>query len=59
VISVAEKRLLAKPLRIEVCKMELTLPTWNMGYLTYPNVQEYLKHKDIVMIPVASFEQHS
>jgi creatinine amidohydrolase len=39
--------------------MALDLPTWNMGYLCYPDVQEYLKHKDIVMVPVASLEQHS
>ena len=39
--------------------MKLDLPTWNMGYLTYPDIQEYLKHKDIVMVPVASMEQHS
>jgi creatinine amidohydrolase len=39
--------------------MDLNFPTWNMGYLTYPDVQEYLKYKDIVMVPVASFEQHS
>lgn len=39
--------------------MELNLPTWNMGHLSYPDIQEYLKHKDIVMVPVASMEQHS
>lgn len=39
--------------------MALDFPTWNMGYLCYPDVQEYLKHKDIVMVPVASMEQHS
>lgn len=39
--------------------MALDFSTWNMGYLTYPDVQEYLKHKDIVMVPVASMEQHS
>jgi len=39
--------------------MALDFPTWNMGYLCYPDVQEYLKHKDIVMVPVASLEQHS
>ena len=32
--------------------MALNFPTWNMGYLTYPDVQEYLKQKDIVMVPV-------
>jgi creatinine amidohydrolase len=40
-------------------EMELQFPTWNMGHLAYPDVQEYLKHKDIVMVPVASMEQHS
>jgi creatinine amidohydrolase len=39
--------------------MTLHLSTYNMGYLTYPDIQEYLKHKDIVMVPVGSFEQHS
>lgn len=39
--------------------MALDFPTWNMGYLCYPDIQEYLKHKDIVMVPVASLEQHS
>jgi creatinine amidohydrolase len=39
--------------------MKIDLPTYNMGYLTYPDIQEYLKHKDIVMVPVGSFEQHS
>lgn len=39
--------------------MTLALPTYNMGHLAYPDIQEYLKHKDIVMVPVASLEQHS
>jgi len=39
--------------------MALDFPTWNMGHLCYPDVQEYLKHKDIVLVPVASMEQHS
>ncbi len=39
--------------------MPIQPQTWNMGLLTYPDIQEYLKHKDIVMVPVASFEQHS
>jgi creatinine amidohydrolase len=39
--------------------MALNFPTWNMGHLCYPDIQEYLKHKDIVMVPVASLEQHS
>ena len=39
--------------------MEFSFSTWDMGHLAYPDVQEYLKHKDIVMVPVASMEQHS
>lgn len=39
--------------------MALNFPTWNMGHLCYPDIQEYLKEKDIVMVPVASLEQHS
>ncbi len=39
--------------------MSIQLPTYNMGYLCYPDIQEYLKEKDIVMVPVASLEQHS
>ncbi len=31
----------------------------NIGYLCYPDLQEYLKKKDIIMVPVASLEQHS
>lgn len=32
---------------------------WDIGYLCYPDLQEYLKKKDIIMVPVASLEQHS
>ncbi len=39
--------------------MSLNFTTFNMGYLTYPDIQEYLRHKDIILVPVASFEQHS
>ena len=39
--------------------MSVELPTYNMGHLAYPDIQEYLKTKDIVMVPVASLEQHS
>jgi hypothetical protein len=39
--------------------MESKFLTWNMGCRTYSDVREYLKPKDIVMVPVASFEQHS
>jgi len=33
-------------------------PSYNMADLGYPDIQEYLKEKDIVLIPVASTEQH-
>ena len=32
---------------------------WDIGYLCYPDLQEYLKVKDIIMVHVASLEQHS
>ena len=32
---------------------------YNMGNLAYPDIQDYLKKKDIVMVPIASLEQHS
>jgi len=32
---------------------------YNMGNLSYPDIQDYLKKKDIVMVPIASLEQHS
>lgn len=32
---------------------------YDIGYLCYPDLQEYLKVKDIIMVPVASLEQHS
>jgi creatinine amidohydrolase len=32
---------------------------YNIGNLTYVDIQEYLKKKDIIMVPVASLEQHS
>ncbi len=32
---------------------------YNIGNLTYLDIQEYLKKKDIIMVPVASLEQHS
>ena len=32
---------------------------YNMGNLAYTDIQEYLKKKDIVMVPIASLEQHS
>lgn len=39
--------------------MALDFSTWNMGHLCYPDIQAYLKQKDIVMVPVASLEQHA
>lgn len=32
--------------------------SWDLGNLTYVDVQEYLKEKDIILVPMASFEQH-
>jgi creatinine amidohydrolase len=32
---------------------------WNIGNLTYPDIQKYLQLKDIIMVPFASLEQHS
>lgn len=32
--------------------------SWDIGDLTYVDVQEYLKVKDTVLVPMASFEQH-
>ena len=32
--------------------------SWNLAYLTYVDIQEYLKTKDTVLIPIASTEQH-
>ena len=39
--------------------MTLDFSTWNMGHLCYPDIQADLNQKDIVMVPVASLEQHS
>jgi creatinine amidohydrolase len=36
----------------------LNLLSYNIADLAYPDIQEYLRHKDIVLIPVASTEQH-
>jgi creatinine amidohydrolase len=33
-------------------------PSYNIADLAYPDIQEYLKEKDIILIPVASTEQH-
>lgn len=32
--------------------------SWNLAYLTYVDIREYLKTKDTVLIPMASTEQH-
>jgi creatinine amidohydrolase len=32
--------------------------SWDLGNLTYVDVQEYLKVKDAILVPMASFEQH-
>jgi creatinine amidohydrolase len=32
--------------------------SWDIGDLSYVDVQEYLKVKDTVLVPMASFEQH-
>jgi creatinine amidohydrolase len=32
--------------------------SWDLGDLTFIDIQEYLKVKDVVLVPVASLEQH-
>ncbi len=32
--------------------------SWDLGNLSFADVQEYLKVKDLILIPMASFEQH-
>jgi creatinine amidohydrolase len=32
--------------------------SWDLGDLTYVDVQEYLNRKDVILVPMASFEQH-
>jgi creatinine amidohydrolase len=34
------------------------LPTYNLGELSPVDIREYLQEKDVVMIPIASLEQH-
>lgn len=34
------------------------LPSYNIAELAYPDIQEYLQHKDIILVPMASMEQH-
>jgi creatinine amidohydrolase len=32
--------------------------SWDLGNISYTDVQEYLRVKDIILVPMASFEQH-
>jgi creatinine amidohydrolase len=32
--------------------------SWDLGDLTFIDIQEYLKVKDVVLVPMASLEQH-
>lgn len=32
--------------------------SWNLGDLSYVDIKEYLKHKDCILVPMASLEQH-
>lgn len=32
--------------------------SWDLGNISYADVQEYLKTKDTILVPIASFEQH-
>ncbi len=32
--------------------------SWNHAYLSYVDIQEYLKAKDVILVPMASTEQH-
>lgn len=32
--------------------------SWNLAELSYVEVREYLKVKDLILVPIASFEQH-
>ena len=32
--------------------------SWDLGDLTMTDVKEYLEHKDVILVPVASLEQH-
>src|SRR3954447_18030352 len=36
----------------------MELPTYNLGELAPVDIAAYLEHKDVVMIPIASLEQH-
>lgn len=37
---------------------DVNLPSYNIAELAPPDIQYYLRHKDIIMIPIASMEQH-
>lgn len=39
-------------------KVPVELPSHNIADLAYPDIQAYLKHCDLIMIPMASTEQH-
>jgi creatinine amidohydrolase len=32
--------------------------SWDLGNLTITDIKEYLNHKDIILVPIASLEQH-
>ena len=32
--------------------------SWDLGDLTFVDIQEYLKEKDLIIVPMASLEQH-
>jgi creatinine amidohydrolase len=32
--------------------------SWDLGDLTYVDIREYLKAKDVILVPMASLEQH-
>ena len=34
------------------------LLSWDLGNLTITDIREYLEHKDLILVPVASLEQH-
>jgi creatinine amidohydrolase len=36
----------------------MELPTYNLGELSPVDIREYLQEKDVVMVPIASLEQH-
>ncbi|MDA2924806.1 creatininase family protein, partial [Acidobacteria bacterium AH-259-L09] len=39
-------------------KVPIELPSNNIADLAYPDIQAYLQHCDLIMIPMASTEQH-